>query len=86
MKHVKDLEDEKYDLIQDSQDIEFYSEFFGIDLSDYGCLFVWIEDGEITELWGCERYIPYLKEPVIRLVRNGDIVKSNVVLLQTDED
>ena len=34
---------------------------FDFDQLEYGCLFVGIGDGEYTEVYGCERSIPWLK-------------------------
>lgn len=48
-------------LLSDSQDINAVKEHLGNpDWFDYGCLFVSIEDGDYTNIFGCESNVPYL--------------------------
>lgn len=58
-------------LVQDSQEIQSVSESIGVDLSDYGCLFVLIGEGEYAGVWGCENYVPYLDRPIDRILFRG---------------
>lgn len=65
-KQVFDLDgDMDLCLIQDSQDIEALKEhLFGNNVPewfDYGCYFVKIQDGEYSEIYGCESFTPYLE-------------------------
>jgi hypothetical protein len=62
-KTVNDLEDEGLILLQDSQDIQAIKEHFGNpEWFDYGCVFVKVEDGDYSEVYGCESSVPYLSE------------------------
>jgi hypothetical protein len=64
---VKDLPEEAI-LIQDSQDRRAVLESIGLDLGeDYPTLFVEVGQGEYRRVWGIERFVPYLDEPVTLL-------------------
>ena len=64
---VKDLPEEAI-LIQDSQDRQAVLESIGLDLGeDYPTLFVEVGQGEYRRVWGIERFVPYLDEPVTLL-------------------
>ncbi len=64
---VKDLPQEAI-LIQDSQDRLAVLESIGLDLGeDYPTLFVEVGQGEYRRVWGIERFVPYLDEPVTLL-------------------
>lgn len=57
---VRDIENrDDLILVQDSQDIESIEERTGA--HGYCCYFVKIEDGDYTEVYGCETHIPYLE-------------------------
>jgi hypothetical protein len=58
---VKDIP-ERFELVTDSQDIDAIAENEGIDLDDYGCLFVEILEGEYGQVYGCSGSIPYLTD------------------------
>ena len=60
---VKDLQDSKYQLVSDSQDIEHILNSIGQtnEIECYGCLIVETLDGEYGEVWGIESNIPRLK-------------------------
>ena len=60
---VKDIPSE-YQLLQNSQDIQAVSDSIGKDLSDYGCLFVRVENGDYTGVIGCYSFTPYLQSIV----------------------
>ena len=65
---VKDLPQEAI-LIQDSQDRLAVLESIGlVDLAgSYPSLFVEVGQGEYRRVWGIERFVPYLDEPVTLL-------------------
>jgi hypothetical protein len=68
---VKDLPQEAI-LIQDSQDRLAVLESIGLDLGeDYPTLFVEVGQGEYRRVWGIERFVPYLDEPVTLLYEAG---------------
>jgi hypothetical protein len=68
---VKDLPQEAI-LIQDSQDRQAVLESIGLDLGeDYPTLFVEVGQGEYRRVWGIERFVPYLDEPVTLLYEAG---------------
>jgi hypothetical protein len=68
---VKDLPEEAI-LIQDSQDRRAVLESIGLDLGeDYPTLFVEAGQGEYRRVWGIERFVPYLDEPVTLLYEVG---------------
>jgi hypothetical protein len=54
-------------LIVDSQDIQAVAESIGKDLSDFGCLFVEILDGDYGSIFGCAGCVPYLYKRVERI-------------------
>lgn len=60
---VSDL-DERYMLVSDSQDRQAVLESLGLgeEASEWPYFFVWVENGEILEVWGC--YFPWLDAPV----------------------
>ena len=65
MKQIRDLQDEKYHLVQDELEKQAILESIGISSgyrNDYGCLLVEVLDGEYGEVWAIDRYIPYLNE------------------------
>jgi len=67
IKTVRDIP-ENFHLVQDSQEIQAVAEHFpGIDF-DYGCLFVEVNDGDYTAIYGCESFIPYLSAKVDKLL------------------
>lgn len=76
MGHVRDLDPiqtvadipDDYTLVQDSQDLQAITESTGIDLSDYGCLFVLAVDGDYSAIYGCSTYIPYMDRSVDKLL------------------
>jgi hypothetical protein len=47
-------------LVTDSRDIDAIADIEGVDLGDYGCLFVEVLDGEYGTIYGCSGIIPYL--------------------------
>jgi hypothetical protein len=68
---VKDLPQEAI-LVQDSQDRLAVLESIGLDLGeDYPALFVEVGQGEYRRVWGIERFVPYLDEPVTLLYEAG---------------
>jgi hypothetical protein len=68
---VKDLPQEAI-LVQDSQDRLAVLESIGLDLGeDYPTLFVEVGQGEYRRVWGIERFVPYLDEPVTLLYEAG---------------
>lgn len=58
---VKDIP-EHFELVTDSQEIGFIADNEGIDLDDYGCLFVEVLDGEYGTIYGCLGIPPYLMD------------------------
>jgi len=58
---VKDIPNE-FELVTDSQEIGSIAANLGIDLDDYGCLFVEVLDGEYGQVYGCSGNIPYLMD------------------------
>ena len=59
--------DSSFTLVTDSQDIAAIAEYLGMDLSDYGCLFVQVADGDYGEIYGCEYSTPWLDATVYRI-------------------
>jgi hypothetical protein len=53
-------------LVQDSQDIVALYEHIG--MHDYGCYFVKINEGEYTEVYGCDTFAPYLTSNLDRII------------------
>jgi hypothetical protein len=67
MRLISDLQDDKYVLITDSQDIQAVCEYLGISPKPWGCLFVVATDGDYDEVYGCEWSVPLLTHPVLKL-------------------
>lgn len=68
---VRDLPESAL-LIQDSQDRKAVLDSIGLDLDeDYPTLFVEVGQGEYRRVWGIERFVPYLDEPVTLLYEAG---------------
>jgi hypothetical protein len=69
-KLVKDLQDSRYTLVQDSQDRMAVLESIGQpDLMDeYQALIVWAEDGDLVEVWGIPWAAPRLTDRAWRLL------------------
>lgn len=65
---VAELPDELLQ-ISTSQDVRATLESIGLAhlATDFGCLFVGVEDGEYSEVWACESSVPYLSATVVRL-------------------
>ncbi len=65
-KLVRDLQDDKYTLVQDSYEVDQVIESLGLHttLSDHrvGCLLVEVLDGEYGEVWAIDSFIPRLNE------------------------
>lgn len=66
---VKDLENRNYTLLSDSQDRQAVLQVLGIpdELFEWPHLFVWSENGEYREVWGCASSVPYRHAPVYKL-------------------
>lgn len=58
-----------YQLVTNSQDILIVLEMEGREelMSDVGCLFVIVGEGEYLEIWGCEESVPYLDAYIWRI-------------------
>jgi hypothetical protein len=54
---IKDIP-KHFELVTDSQDIDAIADIEGINLGDYGCLFVEVLDGEYGTIYGCSGIIP----------------------------
>ncbi|AFV77465.1 hypothetical protein Theos_2490 (plasmid) [Thermus oshimai JL-2] len=65
---VRDLPEDAV-LVQDSQDRLAVLESLGLAhlVEDYPTLFVEVGEGEYLRVWGIERFVPYLDEPVALL-------------------
>ena len=65
---VRDLPEDAV-LVQDSQDRLAVLESLGLAhlMKDYPTLFVEVGEGEYLKVWGIERFVPYLDEPVALL-------------------
>jgi len=65
---VRDLPEDAV-LVQDSQDRLAVLESLGLAhlVEDYPTLFVEVGEGEYLKVWGIERFVPYLDEPVALL-------------------
>ena len=61
--------DKRFTLVTDSQDIAAVLSMVGpeYDLSDFGCLFVEVLDGEYGEIFGHEGIVPYLTDRVWKI-------------------
>jgi len=55
-------------LITDSQEIESIAKSIGKDLSEYGCLFVKVGDGEYESIYGCAGSVPYTYKTVDKIL------------------
>ena len=64
---VKDIPDNLI-LINEQTEIESIGDMIGLDLSDYGCLFVGTETGEYNPVYACKYSIPYLDANVDKLI------------------
>jgi hypothetical protein len=58
---VKDIP-ENFELVTESQEIGSIADNLGIDLDDYGCLFVEVLEGEYGQVYGCSGSVPYLMD------------------------
>jgi len=69
---VRDLPESAL-LMQDSQDRLAVLESIGLDhlVEDYPTLFVEVGQGEYRRVWGIERFVPHLDEPVTLLYEAG---------------
>jgi hypothetical protein len=66
---VRDLQDSRYVLVQDSQDRLAVLEAIGKPelMSEYHTLIVWAEDGDYVEVWGtC--FVPHLTDRAWRVL------------------
>ena len=65
---IRNLQDEKYTLVTDSQEIAHIVDSIG-ENQDYviGCMFVEILDGEYGEVWASEQFVPYLSATAYKL-------------------
>lgn len=62
-KLVSELQDSKYNLVQDSQEVDAVLDSIGYHGGNsIGCLLVEVLDGEYGEVWAIDRYIPHLNE------------------------
>jgi hypothetical protein len=70
VKLVKDLQEKRYALVQDSQDRLVILESIGKpDLMDeYQALLVWEQDGDLVEVWGIPWVVPHLTDRAWRLL------------------
>lgn len=50
--------DDQFMLITDSQDIKAVCDHFGVDSAEYGSMFVSINDGDYTRVYGCYYTVP----------------------------
>lgn len=69
--YVSDIDkDSAYQLITDSQEIKSIGSYLGKRqlANKYGCLFIKINDGDYDSIYGCVRNIPYLDEPIIKII------------------
>ena len=60
MMKIKDIPEENFVLITDSQEIEYILTNYTRDKKSYGCLFVQLGEGEFVKIYGCKDTIPYL--------------------------
>lgn len=69
MMTVKDINDPRFSLVTDSQDIEFILEYLGCpELRDeIGCMFVEVLDGDYGEIYYCENSVPWLTSRIYDL-------------------
>jgi hypothetical protein len=59
--------DNSYTLVTDSQEIATVAEHLNEDLSDYGCLFVQMIDGDYGKIYGCTYSTPWITATVYRI-------------------
>jgi hypothetical protein len=67
---IKDIP-KHFELVTDSQDIDAIADNLGVDLDDYGCLFVEILEGEYGQVYGCSGIIPYLTDTAYLIKNRG---------------
>lgn len=68
MERVHDIT-ENYQLISNSQDIDYILENIGCDeKGEYGCLFVLVGEGEYESIYGCDSNIPYNDDLIYKLL------------------
>jgi len=62
IKKVSELQDPKYHLVTDQSSIQEILHNVGCDdeWDQYGCIFVWADEGDYQEIWGIESNVPYL--------------------------
>lgn len=63
--YVGDLQDEKYTLIDDSQDVEEINKSYD---TDFGCFLAVVGEGDYDELWGIESSVPYNHKKAWRIL------------------
>jgi hypothetical protein len=68
-KQVRDLQDEKYTLVQDPQEVAAVLDSIGYqsDTSSFGSLLVEVLEGEYGEVWATSLYIPYLDDTTYQI-------------------
>ena len=66
--HVKDLQGEQYQLLQDSQDINAVMENIGIKQYDCGFLIVETGEGEYKQVYSSEQFMPYLNTELEKIL------------------
>lgn len=54
-------------LVQNSCEVNHILDMMGID-GNYGCLFVNVENGDYTEVWGTKQSVPFLQYTAERLL------------------
>jgi hypothetical protein len=67
---VRDLQDEKYTLVQDSQDVRAVLDSIGYSKrrrNSIGCLLVEVDDGDYGEVWAIDRSVPLLTETAYQI-------------------
>jgi hypothetical protein len=72
VKQIKDLQDPKYILVQDSQEVAAVLDSIGYRSekefqSSCGCLLVEVLEGEYGEVWAIDSYVPYLSETAYQI-------------------
>jgi hypothetical protein len=67
-KQVRDLQDEKYTLVQDLHEVDAVLDSIGYcGGNSIGCLLVEVLDGDYGEVWAIDRRIPYLSETAYQI-------------------
>ena len=67
-KTVSDLQDSKYVLVTDSQEIAaVFESIGGNEDCCAGCLFVEVQRAYYGEIWACESAVPYFNSPVYQI-------------------